>query len=89
MDGITWVEGTISDNAKSWNSVSYGNNQFVAVASNTTSLSYSVDGINWSELTIGEDITSYSSVAYGNGKFVIGIEGANSIGICSEISPIY
>ena len=52
-----------------WNTVCYGNDKFVAIANNTTTMAYSTDGISWTEGTL--PISQYwSSVCYGNGKYV-------------------
>ena len=66
-----WTEITISDTSRQWSSVCYGNDKFVAVASNTNYFAYSTDGINWTEGTISSTSRNWYSVCYGNGKFVV------------------
>ena len=65
-DKIT--EGNLSD--RSWKSVCYGNDKFVAVASDDNMFAYSTDGITWTEGTISNTSRYWYSVCYGNGKFV-------------------
>ncbi len=64
-----WTEGTISDTNRDWYSVCYGNDKFVAVASNTNVFAYSTDGITWKEGNLPVN-AEWSSICYGNGKFV-------------------
>ena len=65
-----WTTGTISSTSRRWQSVCYGNDKFVAVASDTNYFAYSTDGINWTEGTISSTSRDWHSVCYGNGKFV-------------------
>ena len=56
--------------SQTWQSVTYGNGKFVAVASGpSTAAAYSTDGINWTAATLPSSSNWYS-VTYGNGKFV-------------------
>ena len=64
----SWTAGTITS-SKSWNSVTYGNGYFVAVASGTTAGAYSTNGTSWTASTMPSS-QDWNSVAYGNGKFV-------------------
>jgi predicted RecA/RadA family phage recombinase len=69
-DGITWTSSTsAADN--SWNSVTYGNGLFVAVANTGTGnrVMTSADGINWISRNAAAD-NAWRSVTYGNGLFV-------------------
>ena len=59
---------------KQWRSVCYGNDKFVAVATNASGIgndkyAYSTDGISWTEGTMPSSRYWYS-VCYGNDKFV-------------------
>ena len=56
-------------NSDSWQSITYGNGKFVAVASVSDKAAYSEDGINWTASTMSNS-TNRFSVTYGNGKFV-------------------
>ena len=68
-DGITWIEGNISDTITTWCSVCYGDDKFVAVG-RSNKFRYSYDGITWIEgATIGNSIKNWS-VCYGDGRFV-------------------
>jgi predicted RecA/RadA family phage recombinase len=69
-DGITWTLRTsAADN--SWQSVTYGNGTFVAVATTGTGnrVMTSPDGITWTSRTSAA-ANSWRSVTYGNGTFV-------------------
>jgi hypothetical protein len=69
-DGIIWTSRNAAvDDA--WQSVTYGNGRFVAVANsgNTNSVMTSTDGINWTSGTVPSGNT-WVSVTYGNGRFV-------------------
>ena len=68
--GITWTSQTsATDNG--WNSVTYGNGLFVAVAETGTRnrVMTSPDGITWTSRTSAAD-NSWNNVTYGNGLFV-------------------
>jgi hypothetical protein len=74
--GATWSQVTLPDGAD-WNSVTYGNGKFVAVAksdSTVTQTAYSTDGQSWSS---GSFVGGAESVVFGNGRFVA-IEGTTS-----------
>ena len=58
-----------------WRSVTYGDDKFVAVVSNSDKAAYSTDGINWTAVMLPLPGNWYS-VAYGNGKFVA-VSGSN------------
>src|SRR5688572_11845637 len=65
-----WISRTsAADNT--WNSVTYGNGLFVAVASSGTGnrVMTSPDGITWTARTSAAD-NNWTSVTYGNGLFV-------------------
>ena len=52
-DGITWtqVDLTTTLGIQAFNSLVYGNNQFIAYANLSTDVIYSTDGITWSAMT--------------------------------------
>ena len=67
-DGVTWTQRTLpaSDN---WQSVTYGNNTFVAVATDSTRAATSPNGITWTQRVL--PVSAYwRSVTYGNNTFV-------------------
>ena len=69
-DGITWTTQTsAADN--SWNSITYGNELFVAVAGSGSGnrVMTSPDGITWTNQTSTVD-NSWNGITYGNGLFV-------------------
>uniref|UniRef100_UPI0030EBC11C beta strand repeat-containing protein n=1 Tax=uncultured Flavobacterium sp. TaxID=165435 RepID=UPI0030EBC11C len=68
--GVSWTSQTSATEANQWTSVTYGNNQFVAVANLGNNLVMtSPDGITWTSQTEAE-ANSWNSVTYGNGLFV-------------------
>ena len=68
--GVNWTQRTSASN-NDWNSVTYGNGLFVAVASIGTSnrVMTSPDGVTWTARTSAAD-NQWNSVTYGNGLFV-------------------
>lgn len=73
QDGITWIEAAFLniDNFNA-NSVSFGNNVFVAVGNttdSTSSIKYSIDGINWLNSLFMENV-NLKYVKYAGGKFI-------------------
>jgi predicted RecA/RadA family phage recombinase len=72
-DGITWTIRNPALTNSSWQSVTYGNGIFVAIADSCATsnncLMTSSDGINWTgRVTVVAN--SWQSVTYGNGLFV-------------------
>lgn len=62
-------EGSTLPASRSWQSVTYGNGKYVAVANNSSAGAYSTDGISWTEFSLPA-YKKWYSVAYGNDKFV-------------------
>ena len=77
--GVLWTARTAAE-ANWWNSVTYGNGLFVAVAnSETNSVMTSPDGINWTARTAAA-ASAWYSVTYGNGLFVaVAPDGTNRV----------
>ncbi|HIU43859.1 MAG TPA: exo-alpha-sialidase [Candidatus Ventrousia excrementavium] len=71
---VTFLNGSMSSSAN-WQSVTYGNGKFVAVAGSTNIGAYSTDGINWAQMMLPASAT-WKSVTYGNGMFVA-VSGSN------------
>jgi len=69
-DTMKWKSATLPSSAV-WQSVTYGDGKFVAVAYNSNKIAYSADGITWTAATL-PFYASVSSwfVTYGDGKFV-------------------
>ena len=67
-DIMSTENGTLPS-SQDWYSVCYGNDKYVAVASNTNIMAYSTDGISWTKGTMSSN-QQWNSVCYGNGKFV-------------------
>ena len=55
--------------SSNWQSVTYGNGKFVAVAFYSNTAAYSEDGITWTA-SILPSTAGWQSITYGNGKFV-------------------
>ena len=71
-----WTTSTMSSSTD-WQSVTYGDGKFVAVANNLSNeTAYSTDGINWTASTL-PSIASWMSVTYGDGKFVAVARGSD------------
>ena len=69
-DGVNWLTSDVSPNGvQSWNSISYGNELFIATASNGNKMSSS-NGTTWKTNIIPSLSYRLKSVAYGNGTFV-------------------
>ncbi|MBV5337149.1 MAG: hypothetical protein J0653_04040, partial [Deltaproteobacteria bacterium] len=67
-DGITWTSQTTTG-SNQWQSVTYGNGKYVAVAqAGTNQAMTSPDGITWTNQT--SPVGPWSSVTYGNGLYV-------------------
>ncbi|MDZ7744326.1 MAG: hypothetical protein U5K77_00990 [Candidatus Saccharibacteria bacterium] len=74
-DGVSWVTQTaVVDN--DWQSVTYGDGLFVAVAGNGGSsessdrVMTSTDGVTWFANTPDSKLDAWDNVAYGNGTFI-------------------
>ena len=67
-DGITWTATTMVTSA-TWAGVAFGEQRFVAIASDSTVVRISLDGINW-DVTGTLTTTGFTSIAYGMGLFV-------------------
>ena len=72
-DGINWLQEDLPANS-TWTSVTFGNNIWVAVASDSNAGAVSINGINWTANTIGSpdsnDPAGYQRVRYGQGLFM-------------------
>ena len=55
---------------KTWSSVTFGNNRFVAVASHSNIAAYSDDGITWTQTGLPSS-EEWSSIVFGNNRFVV------------------
>jgi hypothetical protein len=62
-----WKQNTLPASRK-WNSVTYGDGKYVAVAFNSDKGAYSTNGITWTEMSMPA-VGSWI-VTYGNGKYV-------------------
>ena len=82
--GVTWTQRTLPVSA-SWQSVTYGNGLFVAVAYSSSIAATSPDGITWTQRTLPTS-PNWRSVTYGNGLFVA-VASATSIAATSPDDP--
>ena len=70
--GVTWTQELLALPATSaWSDIVFGNNMFVAVATDTTNAAYSQDGITWTTVAINSASDLPRQVAYGQGVFVV------------------
>ena len=74
-DGSAWTETNLPE-SRTWKDVCYGNNGFVAVASNSNKGAYSENGQTWIEITLPES-RNWTAVCYGNGKYVAVASSSN------------
>ena len=83
-NGSTWAIPQTSGGSNvtlpaslAWSSIAYGNGRFIAIASNSTSVAYTINGGgSWNLATVGggaglPGVYSWSSIAYGEGQFVV------------------
>jgi hypothetical protein len=75
LDGVNWSPVTLPSGVDCWNSVTYGDGVFVAVADYPGEAAVSSDGISWTEYTMPDGFCN--SVAYGDGRFVAVGESGN------------
>jgi len=68
VSGKSWNSFSMPSD-RSWSSIAYGNNKFVAVASNSNIGAISDDGFNWSTITL-PTTSSWKDVVYGNSMFM-------------------
>ena len=61
---------------KTWSSVTFGNNRFVAVASHSNIAAYSDDGITWTQTELPSS-EQWSSVVFGNNRFIAVASNSN------------
>lgn len=86
-DGITWTSQSASDNTKSWQSVTWGNGEFVAVQSGSgNQLMASTDGVTWTTRSTGLSQNNWIRIAYGSGVGYVAV--AQSGGIMSSADGI-
>lgn len=80
--GKDWFESTLPS-SNNWSSVAYGDNKFVAIATNSDEAAYSEDGITWNSTNLPSS-SSWSCVTYGNGKFVVISRKSNKVAYSSN-----
>jgi len=70
--GATWTqELTALPVTSNWSDVAFGNNMFVAVATNSVNGAYSQDGVTWTSVAINAAGDNPQQIAYGQGAFVV------------------
>ena len=71
--GVSWTAVNLPENS-TWESITYGNNTFVVVGSDTNTVALSDDGITWIDATIasvdGSSTGGFFNVSYGQGLFM-------------------
>ena len=76
-DGLSWTDVSTVTSA-AWVDVAYGENKFVAIASDSTTVRVSLDGEIWDN-TGTLSATGYTALAYGMGLFVAVKSGSRSV----------
>ena len=77
--GATWTQfATGLPAALAWSDIKFGNGRFIAVASDSTNIAYSLDGENWTTVTSALDANA-RQIAYGQGQFVVSTADTNSV----------
>lgn len=71
----SWAANTLPSSAD-WESVTYGNGRFVAIAFDSNKAAYSYDGKTWTASTL-PSYEDWQSVTYGGGKFVVVAQASN------------
>ncbi len=78
VDLLQFFQSTLPS-SQTWQSVTYGNGAFVAVAYGSTAAAYSTNGgVTWTAATLPSS-AYWASVAYGNGAFVAVAGGSSTI----------
>ena len=83
--GYTATARTLSGSGNTWQSVAYGNGNFVAVASGATVTSYSTDGKTWATGGANSSSQTWGSVVYGGGEGAVatavvgGLSGSGAV----------
>jgi hypothetical protein len=72
LNGNTWTVGGALPTSANWNSVTFGNGRFVAVAGTGTLTAYSIDfGVTWTAFGAGlPSVQNWKSITYGQGTFM-------------------
>ena len=70
-NGSSWTNGGNLPVSSTWTSIAYGNNRFVAIASNQRYVAYSLNaGITWQQAPIGlPSAANWTQIRYGQGLF--------------------
>jgi hypothetical protein len=76
-DGLSWTAVSAVTSA-AWVDVAYGENKFVAIASDVTTVRVSLDGETWDN-TGTLSATGYTALAYGMGLFVAVKSGSRAV----------
>jgi hypothetical protein len=88
LDGINWTARTMPV-IRQWKSIVYGDDKFVAIASDQSGAVYSVNnGVNWIETelpTIGDSsFPEWVDIAYGKNRFVVVANSQNIAGYSDD-----
>lgn len=82
-DAIVWNYGNFANN-RNWSGLTYGNNQYLAVAYNSENYEVSSDGLIWTSYTynISHPNNLFNVAIYGGNKYLV--FGNSSIGLYSQ-----
>lgn len=88
LDGINWIASTMPI-VRQWKSIVYGDNKFVAIASDQSGAVYSeTGGDSWVEIelpTVGDSsFPEWVDIAYGKNRFVIIANSQNIAGYSND-----
>ena len=81
IPGSTWTARTLPS-SQNWETVTYGNGEFVAVGYGSAVAATSPDGITWAAQTLPSS-QYWQSVTYGNGEFVAVTDGPSAMAATS------
>lgn len=80
LDGIVWTKHISPEPQSSWNSVSYGNGMYVAVAADAQNKSmFSFDGETWGSTWAPLPLATAYSITYVNGLYLVTTDNNDGI----------
>ena len=79
FNGSSWTVGGNLPQTSTWISVAYGNNRYVAIASNQTYVAFSLNaGLTWTQAPAGlPSAANWTQITYGQGLFFAVASGTN------------
>jgi hypothetical protein len=71
-------------NTNTWSRVVFGAGRFVAIASDSDTIAYSLDGINWTSVATALVSTTVRDIVYGMGMFVVTTDDTNQVNFSQD-----